>query len=89
MLYAKQDRINYVWYVGYTVEDGKATIHLHDRLRIGLASAPHPETDDAEFGFIESPERVALKLVLKTKEYPAGYELIVANPMHVFDYGRF
>jgi hypothetical protein len=83
MLYAKQEIINYIWYLGYEqTDEGHITILLHDRLRQGLAAHPHPDTENS-FEIMEDENRVAQYVEI------AGETYRVTNPQHVFSYPKF
>jgi hypothetical protein len=89
MLYAKQHRINYMWYLGFTESESGITVMLHDRLRCGLAPHPHPETEML-YDTVEDDRRIIthVKLFNGTSDL-VGRTVRVLNPEHIFDYPKF
>jgi hypothetical protein len=85
MKYASKSIINYIWYVGYEIEDDKAVIQLHDRLRF---DEDGPDTNNDQYELIEDDNRVVLKLIIK--DYHGHVNTYsVANPDYVFSYPKF
>jgi hypothetical protein len=82
-MWAKHTIINWNWYLEFElVNDHAVRIVTHDRLKNGLATHKHPDTD-LDFEIIEDKDRIARQVIIHDKVYD------VFNPEHVFSYGKF